>query len=112
MHFANLAVVLLVSLGVLFKPELGVGDGLVHAGLQVFVSGGLSGHLCLHVGGLLGQVCLGAQHHVLHLPQIFFVLVELIFQSHRSVDSLLQVYLGLVNFLRRCLELLVVVGVD
>lgn len=60
LHFANLAVILFVGLGVLLEPELGVGDGLVHASLQVFVSSGLSGHLCLHVRGLLGQVCLGA----------------------------------------------------
>lgn len=112
LELTNLAIVLFVSLRVLIQPVLAVLDSLVHTCLQVAVALLLALHLGLGLSHLLGHVGLGAKHDILHLLQVFFVLVELFFEGHGGVNLLLQVDLRLVDLLLRLLELLPVVRVD
>lgn len=112
LHLSNFRIVFLVRLRVLFHPELGVGDHLVHASLQILMSRCLPGHFGTHVGDLLRDIRLGPQHHVLHLLEILLVLIKLGLKRHRCVDFLLKVHLGLVDLLDVRLELLLVIGVD
>ena len=112
LELTDLAIILLVSLRVLIQPVLAVLDSLVHTCLQIAVALLLALHLGLGLSHLLGHVCLGAQHDVLHLFKVFLVLVEFFFEGHGGIDFLLQIDLGLVDLLLRLLKLLAIVRVD
>jgi len=89
LHLADLGVVIFVGLGVFVHPELAVGNRLVHARLQGLVAQSLARILRFHIRHLHGKFVFSSQHHVLHLLQVFSVLLKLRLQRHRCVNFLL-----------------------
>jgi len=85
---------------------------LVHAGLQILMTCLVSNHFASDIGHLRTYISLRPKHHVLNLLQIFFILVELIFKGHRSVNFLLKEHFLLVNLFLLSFELFVVVRID
>lgn len=69
-------------------------------------------HFSFSLSHLLAHFSFCAQHHILNLLQVFFVLIELLFEGHRGLNLLLKIDLRLIDLLLSSLKLLRVVTVN
>lgn len=76
------------------------------------MSGGLLGHICLDVGGLLGQVSLGLQHRILNCHQVKSVLLEKVLEGQSLVNSQIKGVFDLLDSFSHRIEHFFVVCVN